>query len=187
MCEEVKYDVCVSPHYAWAIPLITAQAVSWSLRTVTGGVVASRFGSLRWRSTRVMIMMTSSNGNIFRVTGPLCGELTGHFFISPHKGQWREALMFSLICAWINSWVNNGEAGDLRRHCAHYDVIVMHLLYFSVHASLNSTKVVWFVWRQNIQRSGVDMLKWCVRIMGHFRFDYLRIHKTFFQFYVISY
>ena len=29
------------------------------------------------------------------------------------------------ICAWINGWVNNGEAGDLRRHRAHYDVIVM--------------------------------------------------------------
>ena len=44
---------------------------------------------------------------------------------SPHKGQWRGALMFSLICVWINGWVNNREAGDLRRHCAHYDVIVM--------------------------------------------------------------
>ena len=44
---------------------------------------------------------------------------------SPHKGQWRGALMFSLICVWINGWVNNREAGDLRRYCAHYDVIVM--------------------------------------------------------------
>ena len=44
---------------------------------------------------------------------------------SPHKGQWRGALMFSLICARINSWVNNGEAGDLRRNRAHYDVVVM--------------------------------------------------------------
>ena len=35
---------------------------------------------------------------------------------SPHKGQWRGALMFSLICTRINGWVNNGEAGDLRRH-----------------------------------------------------------------------
>ena len=26
---------------------------------------------------------------------------------SPHKDQWRGALMFSLICTWINSWVNN--------------------------------------------------------------------------------
>ena len=44
---------------------------------------------------------------------------------SPHKGQWRGALMFSLICVWINSWINNRDAGDLRRHRAHYDVIVM--------------------------------------------------------------
>ena len=46
---------------------------------------------------------------------------------SPHKGQWRGALMFSLICVWINDWVNNREAGDLRRYRAHYDVIVMHI------------------------------------------------------------
>ena len=45
---------------------------------------------------------------------------------SPHKGQWRGALMFSLICARLNGWVNNREAGDLRRHRAHYDVIVMY-------------------------------------------------------------
>ena len=44
---------------------------------------------------------------------------------SPHKGQWRGALMFSLICVWINSWINNRKAGDLRRYQAHYDVIVM--------------------------------------------------------------
>ena len=43
----------------------------------------------------------------------------------PHKGQWRGALMFSLIYAWINDWVNNREAGDLRRKHGHYDVIVM--------------------------------------------------------------
>ena len=45
---------------------------------------------------------------------------------SPHKGQWRGALMFSLICTRINGWVNNGDAGDLRRHGTHYDVTVMH-------------------------------------------------------------
>ena len=37
---------------------------------------------------------------------------------SPHKGQWRGALMFSSICAWINGWVSNREAGELRRHYA---------------------------------------------------------------------
>ena len=70
-------------------------------------------------------MMTSSNGNIFRVTGPLCGEFTGPPVNSPHKGQWRGALMFPLICVWINDWVNNREAGDLRRYRGHYDVTVM--------------------------------------------------------------
>ena len=44
---------------------------------------------------------------------------------SPHKGQWHGALMFSFICVWINGLANNGEAGDLRRYCAHYDVTVM--------------------------------------------------------------
>ena len=44
---------------------------------------------------------------------------------SPHKGQWRGALVFSLICVWINGWVNNHEAGDLRHHRTHYVVVVM--------------------------------------------------------------
>ena len=41
--------------------------------------------------------------------------------------------MYSLISAWKNSWVNNGEAGDLKCHCAHYDITVMN---FAVTASL---------------------------------------------------
>ena len=44
---------------------------------------------------------------------------------SPHKGQWHGAFMFSLICPWINDWVSNREAADLRRHRSHYDVTVM--------------------------------------------------------------
>ena len=48
--------------------------------------------------------------------------------IHRHKGQWRVALMFSLICAWISGWVNNCEAGDLRLRRAHYDVIEMYML-----------------------------------------------------------
>ena len=119
------------------------------------------------------------NGNIFRVTGHLCREFTGHRshvhvllkshwtgilileksyitenidvhddvitwelfprywpFVrgihrspvnSPHKGQWHGALMFSSICVWINEWVNNRKAGNLRRYRTHYDVIVMCL------------------------------------------------------------
>ena len=45
----------------------------------------------------------------------------------PHKGQWRGALMFSLICARTNRWVNNRNAGDLRRHRTHYDVTVIDI------------------------------------------------------------
>ena len=67
-------------------------------------------------------MMTSSNGNPFRVTGPLCGEFTGHRWI---PRTWRGALMFTLMYAWRNGWANNRDAGDLRRHRAHYDVTVM--------------------------------------------------------------
>ena len=55
-------------------------------------------------------LMTSSNGNIFRVTGPLCWEFTGEFH---HKSQRPGALMLSK------------QSGDLRRHRAHYDVTVM--------------------------------------------------------------
>ena len=79
---------------------------------------------LRMYPKKSLYMMTSSNGTIFRVTGPLCGDSPVPVN-SPHKGQWRGALMFSLILAWINDWVNNREAGDLGRHCRHYDVIVM--------------------------------------------------------------
>ena len=50
---------------------------------------------------------------------------------SPHKGQWRGALMFSLICAWTNGWVNNRDVGDLGRYGAHHDVNVMILYHFA--------------------------------------------------------
>ena len=71
-------------------------------------------------------MMTSSNGNFSALLAICAGNspVTGEF---PHKGQWRGALIFSLICVWINDWViNNREAGDLRRHRGHYDVTVMN-------------------------------------------------------------
>ena len=60
---------------------------------------------------------------------------------SPHKGQWRGALMFSLICAWIHGRVNNGEAGDLRSHGAYYDVTVMYT--DLIRPRLAVTVIVW--------------------------------------------
>ena len=77
---------------------------------------------------------------------------------SPHKGQWRRTLIFSLICTRINGWVNYGEAGDLRRHCVHYDVTVMqeismynHLWYhiermdnFFISHLINAMRIIYF-------------------------------------------
>ena len=63
---------------------------------------------------------------------------------SPHKGQWRGALMFALICVWINDWVNIREAGDLRRHGANYDVMVMRIWHSS--SSCVCSAVIHFAW-----------------------------------------
>ena len=100
---------------------------------------------------------------------------------SPHKGQWRGALMFSLICACINGWVNNREVGDLRCHRVHYDVIVMlswglnqHPLWLTQHkqqlmefhphlfALIQSFVVQWTTNKQSIiddKRNGIWMLQ----------------------------
>ena len=87
-----------------------------------------RFEAL-WRSYNLTVMSVIHDDVIkwkhFPRYWPLVRGIHRSPVNSPHKGQWRRALMFSLICAWINSWVNNREAGDLRRHRAHYDVIVM--------------------------------------------------------------
>ena len=61
----------------------------------------------------------------FSVLLALCAGNSPFPVNSPHNGQWRGALFFSLICVWINDWVNNREAGDLRCHRGHYDVNVM--------------------------------------------------------------
>ena len=53
--------------------------------------------------------------------------------------------MFSLICVWINDWVNDREAGDLRRYRAHYDVIVMFAIYGT---QMNGNPVTLLNWRQ---------------------------------------
>ena len=82
--------------------------------SIKSSIVGYRYNSGPGR----LRMMTSSNGDISRVTGYLCGELR-------HKVQWRGDFMFSLIFAWTKDQVNNGEVGDLRRHRAHYDFTIM--------------------------------------------------------------
>ena len=56
---------------------------------------------------------------------PFVREINRSPVNSPHKGQWRGAFVFSLISAWLSGWINNPEAGDLRRHHGHCDVTIM--------------------------------------------------------------
>ena len=84
---------------------------------------------------------------------------------SQHKGQWRGALMFSLNCVWINGWVNNREAGDLRRSRAPYDVIVMFIEIskrrYNGYQKLIPTKIGIFhtVNRSSVQQTALHSLR----------------------------
>ena len=73
-----------------------------------------------------MFMMTSSNGNIYWT---FVRRIHRSPVNSPNKGHWRGAIMFSLICAWKNGWVNSHETGDWRHRRAHYDVTVMYMVF----------------------------------------------------------
>ena len=62
----------------------------------------------------------------------------------PHKGQWRRALIFYLICAWTNGWLNNRDADDSRRHRADYDITVMTVaLVTHPRLSRNHKRLMW--------------------------------------------
>ena len=90
--------------------------------------------------------------------------------VTGDKGQWRGALMFSLICTWIDGWVNNREACDLRRHRAHYGAFVMgmHVIYLQhssdlLHFHWDSRNiflvVVMWSWRIYSQISNISRTK----------------------------
>ena len=73
-----------------------------------------------------------------RVTGPLWREATGQRWIPLTEGQWPTALMFSLV--WTNGRSNNPDAGDLRRHRAHYDVTAPYMMKRDIWPQENITK-----------------------------------------------
>ena len=84
----------------------------------------------------IQLMMTSSNGNIFRVTGPLCGEFTGPRWIPRMKASDAELWCFLWSAPWINGCLNNGEAGE-----SHYDVTVMYILKMDIYIYVTHEKV----------------------------------------------
>ena len=93
-------------------------------------------------STPIPATLTIKTFMDWKVHGPTWGVRVSNFvftcirhpmetfsaLLAIYKGQWRGALMFSLICVWINSCVNNRKAGDLRRYRIHYDVTVMTIM-----------------------------------------------------------
>ena len=109
-----------------AVSLKTVEDRAWvSILTIhcsLSVLLSSLFGPPWWRNQM----------ETFSALLALCAGNSPVPVNSPHKGQWRGALMFSLICGWINNWVNNREAGDLRRHRGHFDVIVMRRSFFGL-------------------------------------------------------
>ena len=100
--------------------------ITWSLNTHNGHPIHTIWASMVNSVSKLDIcMMTSSKWKHFPRYWPFVRGIHRSPVNSPHKGQWRGTLMFSLNCVWINGWVNNGETGDLRRYRAHYDVTVM--------------------------------------------------------------
>ena len=101
-------------------------------------------------------MMTSSNGNIFRVTGPLCGEFTGHWWIHLKRPA---TLGFDVFFDLrLNKPLSKGNAGDFRRHRAHYDVNGMRLIRSLKAKNHPILKIIW---------------KWC------FLDKYMRVEHLF--------
>ena len=112
-------NVVTSPfeHSGALIWLFWAEQVNTTIITVDG-----------LTSCVVWVSVDTHNGVIkwkhFPLNWPFARGIQRSPVNSPHKGQWRGVLMFSLICAWIHDWVNNREAGDLRCNNVLYDVIV---------------------------------------------------------------
>ena len=61
---------------------------------------------------------------------------------SPNKGQWRGALMFSLMCARTNGWAHNQDTGDFRRHGDHFDTII---IWFRSILLLSGKGIIWAI------------------------------------------
>ena len=189
-----KETICKGHHYDnhWYYEMVSNfSIVSFQVLSMkkVKGIEERHFDSLKSRARYIIhinfnfsfhcrfFMMMSSNGTIFRITGPLNRGIHHSLVNSPHKGKWRGALMFSLICAWINGWINNHEAAYLRCHCAHYDAIVMsydkdrlwryhstwkfekYIIDINFHFSFRSRFLLWQGWVGGAKRQRTGRLK----------------------------
>ena len=135
-------------------------------------------------------MMSSSNGNICSVTGPSCGEYTGHRWIPRTKAS--NAVFdvpFDLRLNWTSSLVNDGDAGDLRRHRSHYDVIVMNVSFITwIAYTPPGWQSDWFVWENDFYLVGIPVMgvgtwTWNRHYMCLFVIGYLYILLFIYTFY----
>ena len=112
---------------------------------------------------------------------------------SPHKGQWRGALVLSLICTCINGWLNNREADHLRHHRAHYDGPVMDRVYFVMCFDIRSiffpnrlckvhVRPVYILLLIIIQNSYCGVLWWIIRVTAQCHFFYLQQDRRQYDF-----
>ena len=116
--------------------IIETLGTYWIWRSYLSGVTAAQLWWHDWKDlTYIIAKQNLTNGALvthddvikwryFWRYWPFVRGIHRSPVDSPHKGQWRRALMFSMICARTNGWVNNRDAGDLRRDGAHYDVTV---------------------------------------------------------------
>ena len=140
----INYDSIIILRYKWHHSHICGSQCEWSWWS-------DLFGS--------RVLMTSSNGYIFRVNyWSFERGIHPSPVDSPHKGQWRGALMFSLLCARTNGWANNWDACDLRRHCAHFDVTVMMcILYNDIGRSVRIKGALTLWWHDRLQTNSFNI------------------------------
>ena len=114
----------------WKRPYITSTDFNTDTRIIIMPVITTTCGVTN--DDKVGTTWWRHQMETFSALLALCaGEFTAPWWTLVTKAmQWRGALMFSLICAWTNDWVNNRDAGDLRGHRAHHDVIVIINLSF---------------------------------------------------------
>ena len=113
-----------------------------------------QFVAIIWKHLDCRDFTSSSNGNTFSCYWPFVRGIHRSPVNFPHNGQWRGALIFSVICAWINGWVNNREAGDLRRHRVHFDVILIRTFELT---SLCIAIILWIWWTTGFTLTKVEI------------------------------
>ena len=138
LLRQLVIPMCLQSKYQWVIMIWFQTVLKWYELQKVGGNTAEKWlpDNVFKAVENIAITKTSFypyitiwwyNWMCHDVSlAPCVPCLSYQIFHSHHKRKWRGALMFSLICAWTNSWANNGDASDLRRYRARYDFTVMY-------------------------------------------------------------